>query len=416
MNLRHLLVLALAGTCGWVPWGQAAEPLRLDEAVARALASHPAITAETAQLQATQARSQREALAPPYVLGGDLENFAGSGTLRGAAAAETTLRLSHVVELGGKRAARQALGEAEVGRQAQQVDVARLEVTRRTTARFIEVLADQQRLAYARERLVQVERTRDEVAAWVRAARNPDTDLHAADLAVAEARLGLEHAGHELESARMTLAASWGGTTPDFERVDGELQSLPPVEDFAALAARLPATPGQLAYERASEVIAARRRVAEAGRVPDLTVGLGVRRIEGLDDQGLVLSVSVPLGSRPRAGYSVAEADAERAALEARRDADRRERHQALFEAVQELRHARTEVDALHGTMLPTAAKAVTDARRGFEAGRFSFQALAQAEATLFRLRERAVEAATRYHLLRIEVEGLTATAQDATP
>lgn len=416
MKLRYLLVLALAGTCGLVPLGQAAEPLRLPEAVARALAANPTVAAEAAQLQAVRARTARDTLPPPYVVGGEFENFAGSGSLRGADSAETTLRISRVIELGGKRAAREALGQAQVGQQSQRVEQARIDIASRTTARFIEVLADQQRLDYARERVSQAERTRDVVAAWVRAARNPEADLHAAELEVAEARLEVEHAEHELDSARMTLAASWGGSTADFEAVDGDLQALPEVEDFAALAARLPETPEQLANRLQAETVAARRRVGETGRSPDLNLSLGVRRIEGLDDQGLVMSVSVPLGNRSRAAYSLAEADAELAALEARREADLIESQQILFEKVQELRHARTEAETLRDAMLPTAEAAVAQTRRGFEAGRFSFYSLAQAQATLFRLRERAIEAATRYHLLLVEVERLTANAQDDTP
>jgi len=413
---RYLLALALAGACGLVPLGQAAEPLRLPAAVARALSANPTVAAESAQLQAVRARTARDTLAPPYVVGGEFENFAGSGTLRGADSAETTLRISRVIELGGKRAAREALGEAQVGQQAQRVQQIRIDIASRTTARFIVVLADQQRLDFARERVSQAERTRREVAAWVQAARNPETDLHAAELAVAEARLEFEHAERELDSARMTLAATWGASTPDFESVEGDLQALPAVDDFASLAARLPGTPEQMANRLEAESVAARRRVGESSRSPDVNLSLGVRRIEGLDDQGLVMSVSVPLGSRSRAAYSIAEADAELAVLEARREADRLESHQVLFEKVQELRQARTETEALRDSMLPTAEKAVAQTRRGFAAGRFSFYSLAQAQATLFRLRERAVDAATRYHLLLVEVERLTANAQDSTP
>nr|WP_298855385.1 TolC family protein [uncultured Aquimonas sp.] len=414
--MRYLLVLALAGTCGLVPLGHAAEPLRLPEAVARALAANPVVATEAAQLQAVQARTTRDALPPPYVVGGELENVAGSGSLGGADSAETTLRIGRVIELGGKQAAREAYGEAQVRQQAQRVQQARIDIASRATARFIEVLADQQRLEYARERVSLAERTRDEVAAWVQAARNPETDLHAAELAAAEARLEFEHAEHELESARMALAATWGASAPDFEVVEGDLQSLPDVEDFPALEARLQETPEQWANRLEAETVAARRRVGEASRSPDVNLSLGVRRIEGIDDQGLVMSVSVPLGSRRRAAYSLAEADAELAALEARRDADRLESRQILFEKVQELRHARTEIETLRDAMLPTAEEAVAQARRGFEAGRFSFYSLAQAQDTLFRLRERAVEAATRYHLLLVQVERLTANAQDSTP
>src|SRR5699024_1177865 len=108
---------------------------------------------------------------------------------------------------------------------------------------FIEVLARQQRLDYAEERVRQAERTRSEVATWVSAARNPESDLQAAEIALAEVELARETAQHELASARMTLAASWGALTPDFGSVVGDLQVLPPVESFETLAARLSMTP-----------------------------------------------------------------------------------------------------------------------------------------------------------------------------
>lgn len=416
MNLRWLMVLAFAGTCGAALSGRAAEPLRLEEAVARSLAANPSLAAEAAELRAAQARAEREGLPTPYVIGGDLENVGGTGALSGLQWAETTLRLGRVIELGGKRATRQALGAAEVARQRNLSDIARVEIASRTTARFIEVVADQQRLEFAREQVKLADRTRREVATWVAAARNPESDLRAAEIAVAEAELEREHAGHELASAKMTLAASWGAFEPDFTSVTGDLRELPQVESFETLAARLPMTPVQRDALLEAEAIAARRRVAQASAKPDINVSLGVRRLEALDDQGLVMSVSVPLGSKPRASLAIAEADAQLAALESRRDAQRFESHQALFEKYQELMHARTEYEALRTRMLPKAEQAFAFTRRGFEAGRFSFVSLAQAQRTLFDLRARSVEAAARYHTRLVEVERLTAIATEATP
>lgn len=417
MNLRCLLVLAVAGACGAVPLsGRAAEPLRLQDAIARALASNPTVAAEQAQLQAIQARAQRESLPTPYTVGGDLENVVGTGALSGFSSAETTLRLGRVLELGGKREAREALGAAEVGQQQNVADAARIQIASRTAARFIEVVADQRRLAYAQDRVKQAERTRREVATWVAAARNPESDLRAAEIAVAEAELEREHAEHELLSARMTLASSWGSFEPDFPSAVGEFDALPPLQPFESLVAKLPATPEQRANLLEAETIAARRRVAQAAAKPDVTLSLGVRRLQALGDQGLVLSASMPLGSRKRSEFSVAEADAQLAALNARRDAQRFERQQELFERYQELNHAKVEADTLRSAMIPKAEQALAFTRRGFEAGRFSFVALAQAQNTLFQLRERRTEAAARYHTLLVEVERLTAAAQDPTP
>ncbi len=123
MKLRHLWILAIAGACGIVPLGHAAGPLRLEEAIARALASNPAVAAESAQLQAVQARAQRDSLPTPYVLGGDVDNIGGTGALSGVHAAETTLRVSRVIELGGKITARagqhyQSAPTSEIGKRS----------------------------------------------------------------------------------------------------------------------------------------------------------------------------------------------------------------------------------------------------------------------------------------------------------
>lgn len=417
MNLRWLMGLAFAGLCGAVPWGHAAEsPLRLEEAVARSLASNPALAAEAADLRAVQARAERDGLPTPYIVGGELENVGGTGTLGGVRSAEATLRLGRVIELGGKRAARQALGVAEIAHQRQMSESARLEIASRTATRFIEVLADQQRLDYARERVALAERTRREVATWVAAARNPESDLRAAEIAVVDAELEREHAEHELESARVALAASWGAYEPDFGPVQGELGALPAVETLQTLAARLPLTPSQRSALLEADAISARRRVAAAGAKPDVTVSLGVRRFEALDDQGVVMAVSVPLGSRPRAALAVAEVDAQLAALELRRDAQRAESYQVLFDNYQELVHARTEYTALRERMLPKAEQALAFTRRGFEAGRFSFVSLIQAQRTLFELRARGIEAAARYHARLVEIDRLTAMSTEPRP
>lgn len=416
MTLRCLLFLALAGICGVVPTARAAESLRLEAAIARALASHPTLAAEQANTRATEARAQREGLPTPYVAGGELENFAGTGELSGFGSAEATLRLGRVLELGGKRDARLALGAAEVERQRQRLDATRVDVRARTTTRFVEVLAAQQRVVYAREHAAQSARTRREVARWVAAARNPETDLHAADIAGAQAELELEHAEHELASARTALATAWGARTPDFDRVDGDLGALPELSTLEALQARLASARPEQAAELEAAEVRARRRVAESAAHPDISVSAGLRRVESLGDQGLVMAVSVPLGSRLRSRLAVAEADAQLDALAARRQAQLLEAHGTLFEGYQELLHARTELESLRKRMLPKAEQAVAFARRGFEAGRFSFLALSQAQATLFALRARVVDATVRAHLLQVEIDRLTAACAQACP
>ena len=78
--------------------------------------------------------------------------------------------------------------------------------------------------------------------------------------------------------------------------------------------------------------------------------------------------------------------------------------------------HAQTEVDLLRTRMVPMAEKALDFTRRGFDAGRFAYPSLAKAQNDLFDLRHRPVASLTRYHLLFVEVERLTAVAEDEIP
>lgn len=416
MLLRIYLLLVLAGSGCLAPDVRAAEALTLDGAVARALASNPALAAEDAAVEAVQRRADRESLGQPYVLGADLENVAGTGSVSGMGSAEATARVGRVIEFGGKRAARQDLGQAQVAQQRNLAATARLDMTFRTTTRFVDVMANQQRLAYAQQRLERARQTLREVQTWVAAARNPESDLRAAQITVAESELNLQLAEQDLQRARVTLSASWGALTPDFGTAAGDLQQLPAIEPFETLAANLSNAPEQRASLLEAKTIAARRRGARAAEKPDVNVNVGVRRLEAYDDQGLVMSFSMPLGSRSRAAYLVAEADAQLTAIEARRQADSYERHQTLFERYQKLSHARMEATAVSQRMLPLAEEALEFTRRGFEAGRFTYFALAQAQGTVFNLRERFLEANARYHMTLAEVRRLAAIVPESTP
>jgi cobalt-zinc-cadmium efflux system outer membrane protein len=406
----------LMGVCITIVPAHAAERLRLDQAVAKALESNPTLAAEAATLRAIHARAQLQALPPAYTVGGEVENFAGTGATSGVQSAEATLRLGVVLELGGKREARQALGRTEVRQQQHRADMARVELASTTASRFVEVVAGQERLAFAKQRVALAQRTRGEVAKWVAAARNPDSDLNTAEIAVTEAELEQQRAGQKLSSARMSLASTWGGSQADYAEAQADFSSLPVVASFEELAERLSQTPEQSALALEAEALTARRKVAQAGGRPDVNFSVGVRRLQGTRDQALVMAVNVPLGSQSRAAYAVADMDAQIDAVNARRDALRNERHQELFARYQELTQARLEAESLRTSMIPKAEKTLAITRRGFDEGRFSFFIFVQAQKALFDLQARRVDAIARYHTTLVEIERLTATTQGVTP
>lgn len=413
---RIFLVLAMVGA-GWLcPASASAQELSFEAAVERALAGHPALRAQGAEVSAAERAAELAALRPPLTLGGELENVVGSGPLSGVEGAEATVRVGRLIELGGKRAARIAVGAADVARQRQAVDLARIEVVAETGRRFVAVLADQARVAIARDGVERAQTTLDQVGRWVTAGRSPDSERLQAGIALGQANLILEDAEHELLTARLALSALWGQREPDFGTAAGDLEALPAVEPLDALARYLPQNADQQALGLELASLEARQRAAETAAKPDVSLSLGVRRLEVLDTQALVFSASVPLGSAPRSALAAAQVQSRLDAVQARREAASHDTYRRLFALYQELQHARHVFETHREQLIPQAEQALELNQRGYDLGRFSFFVLIQSEQQLAQLRNARVEAAARYHALLVDIDRLTATSGAATP
>src|SRR4029434_6083519 len=77
--------------------------LTLAQAQALALLQHPKLAAFGWEVRAGEARTLQASLPPNPEWGVEVENFAGSGALRGFQSAEITIFLSQLIELAGKR-------------------------------------------------------------------------------------------------------------------------------------------------------------------------------------------------------------------------------------------------------------------------------------------------------------------------
>lgn len=412
--LRCLCVLVLAG--GFAMPVLAGEVLSLSQAVERALTRNPAMQAGDDTVVAAERQADIAGLEPPWMVGVDVENVGGTGVLAGVRAAETTLKLGRVIERGGKRDARRDAGAIDVERSRNALEQARLELATEATRRFIEVLADQVRHQVAMQDAELARELTATVQRWVHAGRSPESDLNLMQIAQVRTEIDMEHAEHELAAARVTLAALWGVGEPRFDAVEGDLFTLPTVPAYAELSARLDENPTLRALQLDTRAAQARERVAATAATPDVTVHVGVRRFAMSNDAALVAEVSVPLGSATRSALSVAKAAAEASASDARMQVHQADVRQRLYSTYQELIHARTAFEAHRDRMIPQAEAALALTRRGFDAGRFSFVALSQAQRTLIELRRGQIDAAVLYYTLLTDIERMTVTVGDTSP
>ena len=233
--LRQLCRVAvlLTGTALSLPIGAAAPaPLSLRDAVTAALAHNPDLGSFEFEFRAADAVRAQAALRPAPSLDVTVENFAGTGEAQGLKSSETTVALSQIIELGGKRDSRVAVAGAArdaltTARQAAQLDVL-AEVTRR----FIAVAALQEQVRLNQRAAELAERTLRASDLRVRAAKAPHVEFDRATISLERARLDERRARSELEAGRRSLAALWGANDAVLDGqplsdINGDLRHLP---------------------------------------------------------------------------------------------------------------------------------------------------------------------------------------------
>jgi cobalt-zinc-cadmium efflux system outer membrane protein len=390
----------------------AAEPLVFGEAARRTLASHPDTRRLAAELEAAEARAALAAQRPLLEAGAEVENVAGSGATRGVDAAEFTLSLGSVFERGNKRAARVSAAERSLDLLSIDQRIAALDRVAETGRRFVALAAAQERVEIARAALAQADTTLALIRPRVAAARSPRTELLNAEIERSRAGAEFEAARRAVVAAQAALAAQWGAPQ-ERPTVALALLDVPEPAPSQALAAAVTTTPDLERFATEERLADARVELARAQAATDWRWQVGVRRLQESRDQALVAGVSLPIGQARRAEPEIRERRADVARVQATAVARRIELERLIIAESERLHALRQQVLAISDVQLPRAREARDLTERGYRIGRFPYRELALASEQLIALELARLDAASQYHLTRIEVERLTGARLD---
>lgn len=385
--------------------------LTLARAIDAALRSNPDLLASEYELSVAQARIVQAGVRVNPELSVELENFAGSGAAQGIDSLETTLSLSQVVELGGKREVRRAAAEADLDFVDIEQRARELDVLSEVTRRFINVVAAQERARFEAQATALAQRTLEAIDARVQAGRSPEAERSRARIALTRALIEQRQAESGLRAARYALSASWGSPEPAFITARAELFDLRAVESFQALMDRLEQSPDFTRFASAARLREAELLLARVQARPNLTFSVGVRRFEPTDDAALVAGFSMPLPAYDKNQGAIREAQIRLDHTDALRDAARVRARASLLALYQEMTTDRARVDTLRNEAVPQAQLALDQTRSGYDRGRFSFLELIAAQEELLTVRAAAIDAAADYHRVLAEIERLTSAA-----
>jgi cobalt-zinc-cadmium efflux system outer membrane protein len=357
--------------------------LTLDAALALATARSPALSAAHRELDATEGGITQARTIPNPVIGYEMEDTR-------SASRTTTAQVSLPIELGGKRSAR--IDAAQKARELATAQLRNAEADLRAAVigAFFQVLVAQERVGLAESSAGIATRGMQAAARRVAAGKVSPVEQTRAEVEQANAELELAEARATLETSRQQLAAQWGSQAPAFASASGDLEALPSRPLPNALDETLDAAPAM----RASQSEMARRQaivnVERSRQYPDVTVSVGAKR-ENASDRGyypvLGVSLPLPLFDRNQGNLYSAIRQADKAADESR--ATRVRLASDLRQASSQLALSRNSALTLRQTVLPAAQRAYQAAAQGFEAGKFAYLEVLDAQRTLLQARVR---------------------------
>ena len=248
-------------------------PLTLRAAIALALQANPGLSAARHEQAAADGAVVQAGAWPNPTLDTQLEDLRRNNRT-------TTLQLSQPIELGGKRAARVTAAERARDQAASALSARRAELRASAVTAFFDVLTAQERLRLAQDAVGLAQIATRAAANRVAAGKVSPLEETKARVAEAGIRVELLQAEGTLRASRQLLVALWGNPAPRFTQVEGAVDQLPAQAAAPEVARRLPDAP----VLRQARLEVERRRalsdLEQAKRIPDVTVSLGVKRVD----------------------------------------------------------------------------------------------------------------------------------------
>lgn len=383
------------------------DSVSLRDAIALALLHNPELAAFAWETRAREARFLHEGRLPNPILGVEVEDVGASEIGGAGVQPQTTVRLGQLIELGGKRAARQRLAARTRDLAAWDFEAARINVLTGVTHAFIEVLAAQEMVALTAQTTQLVERVRKSVGARVVAGAVSPIEETRAEVALATVRVESDRALRQLDAGRRRLATYWGASDAIFPGVRGDLSVTPPLPPITVLTARLVENPDLARWaveiSQRQAVLAAERSM----RIPDVTLSAGYRRFSDLQIGAFVVGGSLPLPLFDRNADGIEEAKSRlNKAHEERRGAVALV-SAGLAEAYRAVTSAHDEVIALRTTVVPGSRETFAAVSVGYRLGKFGYLDVLDAQRTMIAASGQYLRALADYHKAVADVERL---------
>ncbi|MEZ5819241.1 MAG: TolC family protein [Xanthobacteraceae bacterium] len=391
----------------WLTAESHSQTITLGAALQRALAASPRLTAAERDIGIARGqRIQAGALLNPE-LSFEQDNSFGSGIYRGTKSAESTLQISQLFELFGKRDARIAVGQAGLEAAAIERKAVRLQILSETAIAFLSVLGLQRRIQILDDQVAAIDRLSPLLQRRVDAGASSPAETGRAEVAAALVKADRERTKSALSSARRELAILMGETTAKFAAVSGRLDVTGHPPSFNVVISAIEANPQLVRWtavyaQRNAELLLARLKP-----YPDVRLAAGWRHFNETNDDAVRLTLSVPIPVLDQNQGNILSAQESLAKTRAEREANRNTLIIVAGRAYDSLQGALRELSILRELAIPKARAAADAISEGYGQGRYTLLEVLDAQASLAQALLRQQEAQQNFHVAIATIEGL---------
>lgn len=386
------------------------DSLKLSDALQNTLKYSPVLQQFPYELRLNEANRLQAGLSPNPEIGVSLENVAGTGSSTGVSNAELTLSLSQLIEMGDKRAYRLEKTDAQQQLSRDQFELSRLDTLAATTRSYILLVELQQRADLLKTQQQREKRLLDIARQRAAASTLTDADLTRLELKLSRTALEQKANANAQQLARAELAANWA-QQPDFVRVVGSLDVLPLLPSLAELQTSLQRSTQLKLFVSQQRLLETELALAQSESVADWRISGGVRRIEALNDNALVLGFSMPWQFQDQGAGKRLSAETQ-LELNALQQQQQQTRLNLLVERIHlELEQLREVTQVFKQQIIPQTTLLQQQAERAYQQGQADLFSLLAAEQELRQAQADLVSAQSRFHLQLLELERLTGQA-----
>lgn len=365
---RHAVSGMLAATCLMA----IAQPVRAQVAppfatLLRESEDAPRLAVSEAEIRRAEGLSEQARARPNPSVSVLTENVAGSSPYTGFDRAETTLQYSQPIELGGKRSARIAAGQAGVvASQARDRD-ARVAFAYDLARAYAAAEIADRRIGLAEDEVEEAQSDLKAAQALVGAGKEARLRSLQAQSALNEVNAALELARANRIGAYARLSALVGAEQPFASLSESLLEGAPKSPVVGPVDPR--ATTSVILAQAEREAASLRMDVERRRATPDITANIGVRRLAYENSTAVLGGVTIPLHIFDRNRGNIAASRADVDAADARLAIARNEARAEAQAAAAELSAADSRVTAAADAKA-TADETYRLARIAYEAGK----------------------------------------------